>query len=115
MHSLARRVRLLGKERIKEEGLRAKEKTRKMKDSGVEWIGEVPEEWEVTKLKNVSRYESSSRTSSAIKTKEEGKYEFYGASGVEGYIDDYDMAKDYISIVKDGAGAGRVCYNLGKS
>ena len=50
MHSLARRVRLLGKDRIKEEGLRVKEKTRKMKDSGVEWIGEVPEEWMVFPL-----------------------------------------------------------------
>ena len=29
--------------------------TRRMKDSGVEWIGEIPEEWEVIKLKNVSQ------------------------------------------------------------
>ena len=27
----------------------------KMKDSGVEWIGEVPEHWTITKLKHVSR------------------------------------------------------------
>lgn len=26
---------------------------RKMKDSGIEWIGEIPEGWEVTKLKNI--------------------------------------------------------------
>ena len=26
---------------------------RKMKDSGIEWIGEIPEEWEVTRLKNI--------------------------------------------------------------
>jgi type I restriction enzyme, S subunit len=26
----------------------------KMKDSGVEWIGEIPEEWEVKKIKNVT-------------------------------------------------------------
>ncbi len=30
-----------------------KELTRKMKDSGIEWIGEIPEDWEITKLKNV--------------------------------------------------------------
>ena len=29
---------------------------RKMKDSGVEWIGEVPEEWEVTRIKNLFAY-----------------------------------------------------------
>ena len=26
---------------------------RKMKDSGIEWIGEIPEGWEVAKLKNI--------------------------------------------------------------
>ena len=29
---------------------------RKMKDSGIEWIGEIPEEWEVSKLKYLGRY-----------------------------------------------------------
>lgn len=24
--------------------------TRKMKDSGIEWIGEIPEEWEVKRI-----------------------------------------------------------------
>lgn len=30
-----------------------KELTRKMKDSGVEWIGEIPEDWEVVRNKNL--------------------------------------------------------------
>lgn len=25
---------------------------RKMKDSGIEWIGEIPEGWEIRKIKN---------------------------------------------------------------
>lgn len=43
-------------QRIKEidTGLRIKGKTRGMKDSGVEWIGEIPEDWEVKKLGNIS-------------------------------------------------------------
>lgn len=28
--------------------------TRKMKDSGIEWIGEIPIEWEITRVKNVA-------------------------------------------------------------
>lgn len=28
--------------------------TRKMKDSGIEWIGEIPEDWEISKIKYVS-------------------------------------------------------------
>ena len=27
--------------------------TRKMKDSGIEWIGEIPEGWEITKIKHI--------------------------------------------------------------
>ena len=26
---------------------------RKMKDSGIEWIGEIPEGWELTKVKRI--------------------------------------------------------------
>ena len=39
---------------------------RKMKDSGIEWIGEIPEEWEVTKLKYLSTFpiEKNARTDS---------------------------------------------------
>ena len=38
-------------DRVKGEGLRGKGQLRKMKDSGVEWIGEIPEEWEIGKVK----------------------------------------------------------------
>lgn len=31
----------------------------KMKDSGVEWIGQVPEHWEVKRLRHVGRYSNS--------------------------------------------------------
>lgn len=39
---------------------------RKMKDSGIEWIGEIPEGWEVTKLKYLSTFpiEKNARTDS---------------------------------------------------
>ena len=30
---------------------------RKMKDSGIEWIGEIPEGWEVSRFKNVMHKE----------------------------------------------------------
>ncbi|NLZ54518.1 MAG: restriction endonuclease subunit S [Thermoanaerobacteraceae bacterium] len=40
-------------DRVKELGSRNKEEPRKMKDSGVEWIGEIPREWRVVKNKYV--------------------------------------------------------------
>lgn len=44
--------------------------TRKMKDSGVEWIGEIPENWEVRKLGNLSNL----YTGNSIKDNEKDNY-----------------------------------------
>ena len=37
---------------------------RKMKDSGIEWIGEIPEGWEITRLKYLADFEPTCDTSS---------------------------------------------------
>ncbi len=42
-----------GKKRVAADGLSLSNEPRKMKDSGVEWIGEVPEEWEIMRLKGL--------------------------------------------------------------
>jgi len=39
---------------------------------------------------------------------QKGKFPIYGASGLIGYVDFYKQQKEYIGIVKDGAGVGRV-------
>lgn len=36
---------------------------RKMKDSGIEWIGEIPEGWEITRLKYLADFEPTCNTS----------------------------------------------------
>ncbi|UCE53587.1 MAG: restriction endonuclease subunit S, partial [Desulfobacterales bacterium] len=43
----------------------------KMKDSGVEWLGEIPEHWEVSKLKYVSIINPSKNTSTATNNSDE--------------------------------------------
>ena len=57
--------------------------------------------------------------SSSIKQKDvegkKGKYPVYGASGIVGYRDTFDQGKDYIGIVKDGSGIGRVMFLPAKS
>ena len=44
-----------------------------------------------------------------------GQYPVYGASGVISYIDSYHQEEDYIAIVKDGSGIGRVTFMPAKS
>ncbi|RSX54133.1 type I restriction modification protein [Bifidobacterium goeldii] len=38
----------------------------------------------------------------------EGKYPVYGAAGIAGYLNSYQFEQEYLAVVKDGAGVGRV-------
>lgn len=31
---------------------------REMKDSGIEWLGEIPKDWEIKRIKYVAEFES---------------------------------------------------------
>lgn len=42
-----------GKKRVADDGLSLSDEPREMKDSGVEWIREVPREWEIIRLKGL--------------------------------------------------------------
>lgn len=73
-------------------------------------------EWQFAKLENVSKYSASA---ASFKTYEShlgcGPYPVYDATGCFGNIDFYENEQPYISIVKDGAGAGRVALCKAKS
>jgi type I restriction enzyme S subunit len=57
--------------------------------------------------------------SSNLKQKEveksNGKYPVFGASGIVGYINTFHQDKNYIGIIKDGSGIGRVNFYPAKS
>ncbi len=44
-----------------------------------------------------------------------GEFIIYGASGILKQVDFYEEENDYVSIIKDGAGVGRLSYCNGKS
>lgn len=80
-------------------------KMRKMKDSGIEWIGMIPEGWEVCRLKNiVACHDELRKPISADKRENHLKlYDYYGASGVIDTIDDYNVDGTVLLIGEDGA------------
>ena len=56
--------------------------------------------------------------SSNLKQKEllsEGKYPVFGAGGLSGYLNTYHQEREYIGIVKDGSGIGRVDFYPAKT
>ena len=76
------------------------------KDSGIEWIGEIPEHWNVKKLKYVLESKNSQRIpiSSEIRAKMTNKkYDYYGASGIIDKVDDYLFSEPLILVGEDGA------------
>ncbi len=78
----------------------------KMRDSGVEWIGEVPAGWEVTKIRYVFDILDYRRI--PLSADDRGKmankvYDYYGASGIIDKVDDYLFDETTILIGEDGA------------
>lgn len=83
------------------------------KDSGVEWLGEVPEGWEVVALKRVAELQSgNSITSEAIE--ETGQYPVYGGNGLRGFTPQYTHDGFYALIGRQGALCGNVNYGRGQ-
>lgn len=71
-------------------------------------------EWEEKKLGEVSIKKSSNISANKIESNE-GDFIIYGASGVLKKVDFYAEESDYVSIIKDGAGVGRIFYCEGKT
>jgi len=85
----------------------------KMKDSGVEWIGEVPEGWGILQLKRVVRLNSGSMINS-FNIEDNGDFPVMGGNGLRGYTSKYTHNGDYILIGRQGALCGNINYVYGK-
>lgn len=77
-----------------------------LKPSGVEWIGEIPEHWEIVRVKvefyclNARRIPLSGPERGAMTSR---LYDYYGASGVIDKVDDYLFDDELLLIAEDGA------------
>lgn len=77
-----------------------------LKYSGIEWLGEIPEHWEVMKVKHVLKSLNSIRV--PLSSEERGlmtdrEYDYYGASGVIDKVEDYLFDEPLLLIGEDGA------------
>jgi type I restriction enzyme S subunit len=64
-------------------------------------------DWSEEIVENIAKAESSSVAFNKLDIKKQG-YPVYGADSIVGYIDSYQHKEEYISIVKDGSGVGRL-------
>lgn len=88
-----------------------------MKESGVEWIGEVPAHWEVKRVKEVFEI-SRGRVIAQTELVDDGQYPVYSSQtkddGCLGFINTFDYDGEYITWTTDGVNAGTVFLRAGK-
>lgn len=80
-----------------------------MKDSGVQWIGEIPSSWDINRLKFLARISTGDGD-----TKDKvinGTYPFFVRSQTLEYKDDYTHDEEAILTAGDGAGVGKVFHH----
>ncbi len=80
---------------------------RPMKDSGIEWIGDIPAHWNVIALKFLCSMQSGKNLSSE-QIADEGKYPVYGGNGIRGYFYEYNTSGDLLLVGRQGALCGNV-------
>lgn len=78
----------------------------KLKPSGIEWIGDIPEHWETGKIRHL--FDNLNNRRIPLSTVDRGKmterrYDYYGASGVIDKVEDYLYDEDLLLIAEDGA------------
>jgi type I restriction enzyme S subunit len=75
------------------------------KDSGVEWLGDVPEHWEITRVKFITECLDGSRI--PLNAQERGDMQgdipYWGANNIVDYVNDFLFDEDLILLGEDGA------------
>jgi type I restriction enzyme S subunit len=79
----------------------------RLKPSGISWLGDVPEGWEVSKLKRLARLRSG-ETITAFQIEESGDFPVYGGNGHRGYTARYTHDGDFVLIGRQGALCGNI-------
>ena len=84
-----------------------------LKDSGVEWLGEIPAHWEVKRLKRLAFMQAGTAiTGDDIGA--EGDYQVFGGNGVRGYTSSFTHEGEFPLIGRQGALCGCVNFATGK-
>ena len=82
------------------------EKYNSYKNSGIEWLGDIPEHWKIERVKNIFKNLDSKRIPLSGSERQKmslNRYDYYGASGVIDKVDKYIFNDTLILIGEDGA------------
>jgi len=84
-----------------------------LKNSGIDWLGDVPKHWQIKKLKYIAYLKSGDTITSDVIT-ESGLYPVYGGNGLRGYYERHNLDGNYVLIGRQGALCGNINYAQGR-
>ncbi|HFU4085959.1 TPA: restriction endonuclease subunit S [Streptococcus suis] len=74
------------------------DKTVPLRDSGVDWIGQIPEGWGVGRLKDFVKFQRGFGFPLELQGKDNGEIPFYKVSDLRGNLDEICVSKNYVDI-----------------
>ena len=77
-----------------------------LKDSGVNWLGQIPKDWSATKLRYLADINTGS--SDTVEATDDGNYKFFVRSQTPERIGHYSYNTEAVLTAGDGAGVGKV-------
>lgn len=83
------------------------------KPSGIDWIGGIPEEWEISKLKYMVLFKSG-ETITSLEFDDSGDFPVYGGNGLRGYTYTFTHDGVFVLIGRQGAHCGNVHFVRGR-
>ena len=82
----------------------------RLKPSGIEWLGDIPEYWAVRRLKSLASIGTGDKDT--INRNEEGKYPFFVRSQKVERIDTWSFDGEAVLTAGDGVGVGKVFHYI---
>jgi len=80
------------------------------KDSGIEWLGEVPSEWETVRLRYIAEIETGEKDT--VDRVDDGVFPFFVRAQKVERIDTYSFDGEAILTAGDGVGVGKVFHYI---
>lgn len=74
-----------------------------VRDSGVSWIGKIPDDWDVQPLKRVVTCLDNKRVPIDASMRCSGPYPYWGAGNIVDYVDQYLFDEELVLLGEDGA------------
>lgn len=76
---------------------------REMKDSGIAWIGFIPANWDISKIKYFYDCYDGKRVPVDSADRKSGPYPYWGAGSITDYVDNYLFDEELVLLGEDGA------------